>query len=126
MKTGQEVLIRALELLGYTDNLGNSESLQNAELIKRGQSAVRQIYDELKRIDAAGNVNAPWAGMQNDLQLSQVTIDDVMPYGVAMIISGNSGDANLQSMYADLYNQKRKTVPKKTLTITDVIPCGGY
>ena len=125
MKTGQEVLTRALQLLGYTDSIGGSSSLQDAELTKRGTTAVLQIYNDLQRIERQTFDAEPF-NMGKELQLSPVSVNDVMPYGVAMLIAQGDGNGDAQSMFADLYNQKRSSVPKAVLRRTDVIPSGGY
>ena len=43
MKTGNEVLKRALHLLGYTDSLGNVDALQDTELMKRHDGGYTNI-----------------------------------------------------------------------------------
>ena len=47
MTTGQEVFDRAMRLLGYTDIYGQADSLQYADLYKRGLPVVNQIYSDL-------------------------------------------------------------------------------
>lgn len=126
MKTGQEVLTRALQLLGYSDNLGGSNSLQDAELIKRGTTAVLQIYNDIQRVEHPTTFDTEAFSMGKELQLSPVSVNDVMPYGVAMLIAQGDGNGDSQAMFADLYNQKRSSVPKSVLRRIDVIPSGGY
>lgn len=126
MKTGQEVLTRALQLLGYTDSIGGSSSLQDAELTKRGTTAVLQMYNDLQRIEHPTTFDAEPFSMGIDLKLSPVSVNDVMPYGVAMLIAQGDGNGDSQSMFAELYNQKRSSVPKSILRRTDVIPSGGW
>lgn len=125
MKTGQEVLERAMLLLGYTNSYGEIDGVKDAELLKRGASAVIQIYNDLKRIDALGEAAVELSGMADVILLSPETIDDVMPYGVAMMIAQNEGDGDSQALYAALYNQKRSSVPHKTISRLDVLPGGG-
>lgn len=126
MKTGKEVLNRALELLGYTNNIGNVDGSQDAELFKRGKAVVSQIYDDLKRIDKAADKTVSYADMNASIPLSPEAVDDIMPYGVAMMIADLDNNGVAQAKFADLYNQKRRSVPRNVLTITDVIPAGGY
>ena len=47
MTTGQEVFDRAMRLLRYTDIYGQADSLQYADLYKRGLPVVNQIYSDL-------------------------------------------------------------------------------
>lgn len=125
MKTGKEVLERAMLLLGYTNNYGELDGVKDAEVFKRGASAVIQIYNDLRRIDVLGERSLDLLNMADSILLSPETIDDVMPYGVAMLIAQNEGDGDSQSLFASLYNQKRSSVPHKAVRRADVLPGGG-
>ncbi|MDD2417502.1 MAG: hypothetical protein PHP68_00505 [Oscillospiraceae bacterium] len=126
MKTGKEVLERALKLLGYTNTRGEPDGVRDAALFKRGTAAVIQIYDDLKRIDRLGSRSAYIKGMNDQLELSPETIDDVMPYGVAMLLSQNEGDGDSQALFTALYSLKRVSVPRKNICRIDKLPRGGY
>lgn len=126
MKTGQEVLERALMLLGYTNSYGEIDGVKEAELFKRGGAAVTQIYNDLRRIDALGQASVDLPTMADAILLSPETVDDVMPYGVAMLLAQNEGDGDSQTLFAGLYNQKRSSVPHKAVGRLDVIPGGGH
>ena len=80
MRTGRQVLERALILLGYTGMDGRPDEVRDAALFKKGEAAVRQIYDELRRIDRMGG-DSPLESMEQELVLSPAAIRDVMPYG---------------------------------------------
>ena len=124
MKTGKEVLERALKLLGYTNGRGELDGVSNAALLKRGAAAVIQIYDDLKRIDRLGNPSLSIRGMSDELVLSPETIDDVMPCGVAMLLAQNEGDGDSQALFAVLYSRKRASVPQRQMSRTDILPRG--
>ena len=126
MKTGQEVLTRALQLLGYVDSLGNIDALQDAELMKRGTAAVIQIYNDIRHIENPNEYDNEPFNMADDIRLSDISINDVMPYGVAMLIADMDNNGAAQAKFANIYNQKRKIVPRNTIRRADVIPRGGY
>ena len=126
MKTGNEVMERALRLLGYVNSRGHPDSVRDAALFKRAANAVIQIYDDLKRIDLLGDKESSLFDMTEVLKLSPSVIHDVMPYGVAMLIAQNEGDSDAQALFAALYSSKRASVPQKRKTICDVLPRGGY
>ncbi|MDD4414066.1 MAG: hypothetical protein PHR14_05855 [Oscillospiraceae bacterium] len=125
MKTGKEVLERALKLLGYTNSRGELDAVRDAALFKRGTVAVIQIYEDLKRIDRSGNRLGCIKGMNDNIELSPETIDDIMPYGVAMLLAQNEGDGDSQALFAALYTRKRVTVPPKNICRIDILPRGG-
>ena len=126
MKTGKDVLTRALQLLGYVDSLGNVDSLQDAELMKRGTTAVMQIYNDIQRVENPSAFDTDPFNMANEIKLSAISVNDIMPYGVAMLIADIDNNGVAQAKFADLYNQKRKSIPRSAVRRADVIPCGGY
>ena len=125
MKTGKDVIVRALRLLGYTDSAGESDVLQDAVRMRRGADAVMQIYEDVKRLDACGEAYKSLLSMNEAIPLSTATVDDVMPYGVAMLLAQSEGDAESQAFFAKVYSQKRMAVPRKTVRRRDVLPRGG-
>ena len=122
MRTGREVLYRALRLLGYTDGYGRVDGARDAELLRRGTAAVEQIYADLCRVAASGGTDG-WEGdLDSPLPLSLETVNDVMPYGVAMLLAQGESDGDAQSLYASLYNAKRAGTPRPSTRRTDVPP----
>jgi hypothetical protein len=126
VKTGKDVLTRALQLLGYVDSLGNVDSLQDAELMKRGTTAVMQIYNDIQRVEKPSAFDTEPFNMADEIKLSAISVNDVMPYGVAMLIADIDNNGVAQAKFADIYNQKRKSIPRSYATRIDVIPGGGY
>lgn len=106
MKTGEQIKNRAMQLLNYTDQNGRLDSTMYADLTARGLAVVNQIYAEVwyalydKGFEELGTLT-------DELDLPERVVNDVMPYGVAMMLAQSIGDADNQSLYADLYNQKR-------------------
>lgn len=125
MRTGRQVLERALILLGYTGMDGRPDEVRDAALFKKGEAAVRQIYDELRRIDRMGG-DSPLESMEQELVLSPAAIRNVMPYGVAMLLAQNEGDGDCQTLFSALYSRKRSSVPQRKRSVSDVLPKGGY
>ena len=106
MKTGEQIKIRALQLLNYTDRDGRLDSTMYADVTARALPLVNQIYSDV------------WYGLYDSgfeelgaltdvLQLPERVINEVMPYGVAMLMAQTIGDADNQTLMATTYNRKR-------------------
>ncbi len=106
MKTGKQVLIRAMQLLNLTDSSGRVNAQKNKAVVARGLPFINQIGADLAYLEGAERWSEA-AGMDDPLPLSGRALDDVMPYGVAMLIAQSEGDISNQSVFASLYNQKR-------------------
>ncbi len=97
---------KAMTLLGYLDGVG--DPAEETVLTEKGVAAVNQICadlfyrgrtDELKPLRAA-----------DEIPLSGRLQQDVMPWGVAMLLAGSENDADSQAIFASLYNKKRVAV----------------
>lgn len=124
MNTGREVLYRALQLLGYTDGYGEVDPAQDAELMRRGITAITQILTDLRGIESPGWVLEETLSMDSPLPLSLDAINDIMPYGVAMLLAQSEGEGDSQAMFATLYNRKRASISRPLSRRVDVIPRG--
>jgi len=120
MTTVKEVLDRAIELLGYTDRYGMSDSEQFGATFKTAITAVNTVISDLSRCEHITYV--PVTSIDDTVTLSQVSIDDILPYGVAQWLAMIDGDGTNQQMFAFMYNQKRASAPKPYLTVTETIP----
>ena len=120
MKTGEQLKNRALQLLNYTDRNGRLDSQMYADVTARMLPLVNQIYSDV------------WYGLYDDgfeelgaltdtLHLPERVMNEVMPYGVAMLIAQTIGDADNQSLMAALYNRKRAILTHKRRR-KDVMP----
>ena len=76
------------------------------ELTKRGTTAVLQMYNDLQRIEHPTTFDAEPFSMGIDLKLSPVTVNDVMPYGVAMLIAQGDGNGDSQAYVCGLIQSK--------------------
>ena len=113
METGQEILDRALQLLGYADGCGADEDSPRWQaLLDRGLAAVNQAYSDLWFIENDG-VFTPLTALSGQVLLSSRGAGDILPYGVAMFLAQSEGDGDNQRLYASLYNQKRSAAARR-------------
>lgn len=135
MVTGRDVMDRALVLLNYTNRFGEVDGQQSGELYKRGLAILNQVYSDLWHIEHSethpkrGEKPKPlcWkelCNMAEPIRLSPRTVQEVMPYGVAMFLAQSESDSDNQSLMAALYNQKRMSVPHGPNWRLDVLPRG--
>ena len=121
MKTGQDVLHRALILLGYTGIDGAVDGAQAADLLRRGLDVVNQVSAEiwpLERPDAFRSLTS----LQEEIPLSVYAIESVLPYGVAMFLAQADGDGTNQQFFASLYQQKRNAAERAPARRMDALP----
>ncbi len=116
--TGQEMVKKAAAILGYTDNGGNVQL--SARITSRSLTLINLIYSDLWRICNDGDFS-PIGGLQEELALPERALNDVMPYGVAMMIAQSESDGDQQQFYSAIYNRKRASL-SKTETVKDVLP----
>ena len=121
--TGQEVFRQAIRLLGYTDTLGDPDSVQNTEIYKRGLSVINQLVCDLSLAEN-GQMAEPMRSLKEELPLSERTARDILPYGVAMMLAAAAGDGDNQQLFAALYDQKRVSVRSGYERRTDTLPRG--
>ncbi len=106
MKTGIEVRDRAWRLLNYTDGDGRIDATLYADIAARSLALVNQVYaDIVYALCQTGFQEL--ASLTDEIDLPERIVNDIMPYGVAMLTAQTIGDADNQSLFADLYNQKR-------------------
>lgn len=110
MKTGEEIKARAMQLLNYTDQDGHIDSTMFADVTARSLALVNQIYADCWYALEGDRPFAELASLTEPVALPARVVENVMPYGVAMLIAQSLGDGDNQSMMADLYNQKRATL----------------
>lgn len=118
--TGQKIIENAISLLGYTAANGNLQ--QNARIAAKALVTVNQIYSDLWRICNDGDF-VPLKTVHEEIKLPERAVNDVMPYGLAMLIAQSESDGDQQQLYAALYNRKRTSLSKRE-SIQDVLPRG--
>lgn len=128
MPTGEEILLQALQLLGYAEDWGGPDAPGRAARLRRGLAAVNQAYSDLWHIEAEGEFQ-PLADLAEAVALSARGARDILPYGTAMFLAQAEGDGDNQALYAGLYNQKRSGAKTRRRRIVDSLfgeerPCG--
>ena len=121
MKTGMDVFLRAMSLLGYTGIDGVVDAAQSAELVRRGLNIVNQVLADLWPLEKTIQFT-PMASIHEDVPLSVKAVEGILPYGVAMFLAQAEGDGTNQQYYASLYQQKRNAVRRYPRRRQDVLP----
>ena len=120
MKTGEQIKNRALELLGYTDRNGRLDSTMYADVTARSLTLINQIYSDVW-YGLYDEGFEELAALTDELELPERAMNEVMPYGVAMLMAQTIGDADNQSLMTTLYNRKRALLTHKRQR-KDVMP----
>lgn len=106
MRTGEQIKQRALELLNYTDQNGRVDNAMYADIAARSLALVNQIYAELwYALRPCGFEELP--SLTEEIALPERVRNDCMAFGVAMLMAQTIGDADNQSLMAELYDQRR-------------------
>ncbi len=126
MKTAREVLDRAMQLCGYVNSEGMPDRLRDADIYKRGLALVNQIYTDMFFAETPDGDFSPLDRMEEMIPLSARCVNDIMPYGVAMLLAQAEGDATAQSAFSYAYNQKRAGGVKGARYIKDRLPKGEW
>lgn len=121
--TGMEAFKRALRLLGYTDQNGETNAAASGELYKRGLAITDQLCADLAKSES-GVLPPALTSLAVPLPLSDHTARQVLPYGIAMLLAAGRGDGDNQRLFAELYTQKRAGMPHAYERRTDVLPRG--
>ena len=114
--TAQEVIKKAIILLGYNDGLGNTA---DARFQVVSQNAVNFVLADL--VHCLGRDDYGDIKLSDDILMPKRVLYDVMPYGVAAYIAESIGDGDKQQYFAMMYDSKRKTVVYED-SVQDVIP----
>ncbi len=104
--TGLDVIQKALLLLNYTDNSGHVDSRISGAVAARGLGILNQLLADGWYAENDMPFT-PLLATSQMLPCSKRVADDVLPYGVAMLLAQGEGDGDNQSTFAAIYNQKR-------------------
>ena len=116
MNTAREAWDRAFAMLGYVDRIGNYDEEKFAPLYRKQLQVCQTVIDELSRIE--GIERKDIESLDEELTLSDTSINLVMPYGLAMWFAQMDGDGTNQQIFSLLFNQKMGLVPKPQKTVT--------
>lgn len=120
--TGMNLFDKAMELLGYTsaDGISGKE-----DMLKRGLTLINLVYAELYyafvQVPGAEDEFKPLGNILDEIKLPHYVLTDIAPYGLAMFLAQSESDADSQTLYANIYNQK-KIRGKKVTVIKDHLP----
>ena len=119
---GMSLFDKAMEMLGYASAEGISG---RDDMLKKALTLINNVYAELYYafVQRSGDEDnfVPLTNINDTLNLPTVVLNDIAPYGVAMYLAQSEGDADSQSLYASIYNQK-KVRGKKIERIKDKAP----
>jgi hypothetical protein len=114
--TGNEILQRALALLGYAENNGNSQLPQR--VLQKALPIVNLVYSDIKRM--CGIDEKPLESLENEIKTPDKATE-VFVCGVASYIAATEGDDAAQAFWSLEYST-RKTTHTRTTQIVDSIP----
>lgn len=120
--TGIKMLETAMNLLGYTSS--NGGFIPDSRTAVKGLTVLNLIYRDLKQLCDDGEAE-PLKALNEEILLDDRALNDVMPYGVAMLMAQSESDGDSQQLYAALYNRKRTGLSRSEV-IEDVIPRSEY
>lgn len=114
--TANEILIKAIAVLGYSDNDGNGQLTQRIR--NRATAIFNLVYNDLRRV--CGLSRKPIISISDEIELPEEA-HDVLMCGVASYIAQAEGDDAQQYMWSSEY-QQRRAVLSRVSEIEDVIP----
>lgn len=118
--TGNEILQRALALLGYAENNGNLQLTQR--ILQKALPLVNLVYGNIARM--CGIKKERLESLSEEIELSDKAAD-VFTCGVAAYIAGTEGDDSAQALWSAEYQSRRTTLSRVT-EINDVLPVPEY
>lgn len=107
--TGNEILQRALGLLGYAENNGNRQLTQR--ILQKALPLVNLVYGDIARI--AGVEKERLDSLSDEIKLSNKAAD-VFACGVAAYIAATEGDDSAQALWMTEYATRRTTLSQIT------------
>lgn len=116
--TGNEMINKALVLLGYTDSMGNISGDQRFRT--RALTVLNSIYADLFYLKNSSGFS-PLKAVSDSVNLPERELNDVMPYGVAALLAQSENDGDAQQTFVTLYNTKRAALTYSE-SVNDVIP----
>lgn len=118
--TGNEILQRALALLGYAENNGNLQLTQR--ILQKALPLVNLVYGDIARM--CGIKKERLESLSEEIELSDKAAD-VFTCGVAAYIAATEGDDSAQALWSAEYQSRRTTLSRVT-EINDVLPIPEY
>ena len=118
--TGNDILQRALGLLGYAENNGNTQLTQR--ILQHALPLTNLVYGDIARM--CGIKKERLNSLLDEFEISDKAAD-VFACGLAGYIAASEGDDNAHAFWAAEYNTRRTTLSKIT-TVKDELPIPEY
>ena len=118
--TGNDILQRALGLLGYAENNGNTQLTQR--ILQKALPLTNLVYGDIARM--CGMEKETIDSLSDEFEISNNSAD-VFACGLASYIAATEGDDNAHAFWAAEYNARRTTLSKIT-TVKDELPIPEY
>ena len=116
MKTAKDVYKMALELLGYTDRIGAIDGEKFSPHKRAAVNVCNLVINEIQRHE--GNEYKNIIALEDVPDISERSINEVMPYGVAMNMALIDKDFTMHQYYSTIYSEKLSLSQKPSKTVT--------
>lgn len=100
--TAKDMISKAIVLLGYNDDRGNTS---DSRFQIASKTAVNSVMAELfycLNNDGFKEIEA----LSDEIKLPERVLYNIMPYGVASLIAESIGDADKQAYFGAIYNRR--------------------
>ncbi len=118
--TGNDILQRALGLLGYAENNGNTQLTQR--ILQKALPLTNLAYGDIARM--CGMQKERLESLLDEFEISNKAAD-VFACGLASYIAATEGDDNAQAFWAAEYATRRTTL-SKIIAVKDELPIPEY
>jgi len=118
--TGNDILNRALGLLGYAENNGNLQLTQR--VLQKSLPLLNMVYGDIARICGINKQRID--DLNEKIEISDKAAD-VFACGLASYIANSEGDDNAQAFWAAEYQSRRTTLSSVT-EFKDILPVPEY
>lgn len=115
--TANDIVTKALKLLGYTDRDGNEQLTRR--IMNKVTEVFNVVYEDLWYISHTEDFE-PIKALDDKVDLPNKTLG-VIPFGVAAFIAQSENDGDSQQLWMSIYNRKKSTLTT-TAGRVDAIP----
>lgn len=116
MKTAQDILRTALELLGYTDRIGAIDGEKFSPHKRAALTICNLVIQEIQRHE--GRDYKTISSLSEIPEISELSSNEVMPYGVAMHMALIDQDFTMHQHFSTIYTEKLSLPKKPSKTVT--------
>ncbi len=113
--TVKELISKAIILLGYNDDLGNTS---DARFQISSKVAFDTVYSDI--FFCLNREGFKELSLADEIQLPESIVHNVMPYGVAAFIAESLGDADKQRYFMNIYNKRRVSLSHYEDMVDDI------